>query len=194
MNELPLVFIIGDSISMGYTPCVEKELEGFARVERHEGNGGDSQNVISSLTATWLPGASGKPDLIHVNCGLHDLRFWADKGAYQISIDDYRKNMELLARKLPETGAKIIWATTTPVLDGAPSMSKEFPRKSSDVDAYNRVATEVMTAAGFAIDDLNAFVKEAGPETLIKPDGVHFTDEGYVRLGARVAAAVRAEF
>jgi acyl-CoA thioesterase-1 len=193
MVDLPLVFIVGDSISMGYTPHVRGELEGRARVERHEGNGGDSHNVLSNLTAAWLPALGEKPDLIHVNCGLHDLRFWTEKDEYQVPIESYRKNMGLLAKALAATGATVIWTTTTPVLDGAPGMSTQFPRKNEDVDAYNAVALEIMTAAGFAVDNLNAFVKELGPESVITPDGVHFTDDGYVRLGAEVAEAVAKE-
>jgi lysophospholipase L1-like esterase len=187
MSQAPLVFIIGDSISMGYTPHVARELEGRARVERHEGNGGDSHNVLSNLKSMWLPALGEKPDLIHVNCGLHDLRFWVEKGEYQVPLESYAKNLALLAKALGATGAKIVWCATTPVLDGAPNMSKQFPRKNSDVDAYNAAAAEAMGGAGFAVDDLNAFVKQLGPEKVITPDGVHFTEEGYAQLGAEVA-------
>ena len=190
MSDVPLFFIVGDSISMGYTPHVRKELEGRARVERHEGNGGDSQNVLAKLNTQWLPALGEKPDLIHVNCGLHDLRFWSEKNAYQVPLEGYIKNMATLAEELAATGAKIVWCSTTPVLDGAPGMSKEFARKNEDVEAYNAVALETMTAAGFAINNLNAFVNHLGPEKLITPDGVHFTDEGYLQLGSAVATAV----
>jgi isoamyl acetate esterase len=187
MSDVPLVVIVGDSISMGYTPHVQKQLEGRARVERHEGNGGDSPNVLAKLNTQWLPALGERPDLIHVNCGLHDLRFWAEKNAYQVPLQGYIRNMATLAGELTATGAKIVWCSTTPVLDGAPGMSKEFPRKNEDVDAYNAAALEVMTAAGFAINNLNAFVKDLGPEKAITPDGVHFTDEAYVQLGGEVA-------
>lgn len=190
MSELPLVLIIGDSISIGYTPHVRRELEGRARVERHEGNGGDSLNVLSKLESLWLPALSGRPDLIHVNCGLHDLRFWPDRDEYQVPVASYRENVALLAGALAATGAKILWATTTPVLDGAPKMNAQFSRRNEDVEAYNAAALSAVSAAGFAVDDLNAFVKELGPEDAITPDGVHFTDEGYARLGARVAEAI----
>jgi lysophospholipase L1-like esterase len=98
--------------------------------------------------------------------------------------------MAILARKLAATGAKVVWATTTPVIDGAPNMSKDFPRKNSDVEAYNAAATEAVTAAGIEVDDLYALVEEAGREKLITPDGVHFTEDGYRALGAKVAEAI----
>ena len=190
MPDLPLVFIIGDSISMGYTPFVRKELEGRVRVARHEGNGGDSNNVLSNLGTLWLPALAEKPALIHANAGLHDLRFWTERGEYQVTLESYAKNMAILARKLAATGAKVVWATTTPVIDGAPNMSKDFPRKNSDVEAYNAAATEAVTAAGIEVDDLYALVEETGREKLITPDGVHFTEDGYRALGAKVAEAI----
>ena len=36
--ELPKVLIIGDSISLGYTPHVVQQLEGRAEVKHHKGN------------------------------------------------------------------------------------------------------------------------------------------------------------
>ncbi|MHC4917600.1 MAG: SGNH/GDSL hydrolase family protein [Planctomycetota bacterium] len=191
MSDLPLVLIVGDSISIGYTPFVEKELEGRARVVHHEGNGGDSNNVLGNLGPVWLPALGETPALIHANAGLHDLRFWPAKGEYQVTLESYRKNVGLLAQKLLATGAKVIWATSTPILDGAPNMSRDFPRKNSDVEAYNAAAVEAMTAAGIEVDDLYALVEKAGREKLVTPDGVHLTEDGYRALGVKVAEAVR---
>ena len=189
MSDLPLVFIIGDSISMGYTPHVEKELAGRARVARHQGNAGDTHNVLSNL-GLWLDALGGEPDLIHANAGLHDLRFWVEKGEYQVALESYAKNVRLLSGKLKETGAKLVWATTTPVIDGAPNMSAEFPRKNASVESYNAAALEVVREAGLAVNDLYSFVNESGPESMITPDGVHFTEPGYAALGARVAGVI----
>lgn len=189
MSGLPLVFIIGDSISMGYTPVVAKKLAGRARLARHEGNGGDTHNVLSRLSE-WLAALGERPDVIHANAGLHDLRFWAEKGAYQVPPADYAQNMRLLAAKLKETGARVVWATTTPVIDGAPNMSREFPRENSDVEAYNAAALEAVREAGLAVDDLYSLVKERGPEGMMTPDGVHFTEPGCAALGARVARVI----
>jgi acyl-CoA thioesterase-1 len=189
VSDLPLVFIVGDSISKGYTPFVEKELAGRARIVHHAGNGGDSNNVLSNLSG-WLAELGGRPAVIHANAGLHDLRFWTEKNAYQVPLESYRQNLAILAKKLRAAASKAIWASTTPVLDGAPNMSREFPRKNADVRAYNAAAAEAMRAAGVPVNDLNALVEGLGPAKLINPDGVHFSDEGYARLGAAVARAV----
>lgn len=189
MSRLPLVFIIGDSISIGYTPHVRGALEGRARVERHPANGGDSYSVLANFE-TWLGNLGERPALIHANAGLHDLRFWPDRGEYQVPLESYRLNVRRLAGKLRDSAAGAVWATATPVLEDAPRMSTDFPRRNADVERYNAAALEEVRAAGLAVNDLCSFVKERGPEKLITPDGVHFTEEGYAGLGAEVARVV----
>ena len=55
-----------------------------------------------------------KWDVIHFNFGIHDLKFMPD-GKRQVEPDDYEKNLRTLVAKLKATGAKLIWATTTPI-------------------------------------------------------------------------------
>ena len=51
--------------------------------------------------------------MIHFNWGLHDLKIMAD-GKRQVEPEDYEKNLRALVAKMKATGAKLIWATTTP--------------------------------------------------------------------------------
>ena len=71
MNSLSLVVLIGDSIRMGYQDHVVSQLAGRAEVWAPEENGGDSRNVLAHLDQ-WV--FVRQPDLVHVNCGLHDLK------------------------------------------------------------------------------------------------------------------------
>lgn len=185
---VPAVFLIGDSISVGYAPHAERLLAGRARVVHHEGNGGDSANVLGKLDG-WL--AEHAPNLIHFNAGLHDLRWWVKDGKYQVPLDAYRRNIAELVGKLQATGLPVIWASTTPVADGAPQMSKDFPRKNADVEAYNAAALEAVRAAGLAVNDLYAFVQARGAARTLVPDGVHLTEDGYADAGAQVARVIR---
>ena len=65
------VVLIGDSIRMGYQATACRELEGLAEVWKPEQNGGTTQKVLENLDE-WA--IAQKPDIVHVNCGLHDLR------------------------------------------------------------------------------------------------------------------------
>ena len=69
-GELPNVLIIGDSISIGYTPKVRKLLEGVANVHAPKVNSRDTRTGLKHLK-DWL--GTTRWDVIHFNWGLHDL-------------------------------------------------------------------------------------------------------------------------
>ena len=68
---LPRVLLIGDSISIGYTPATRKLLAGKANVHRIPTNGGPTDNGTKNIKQ-WL--GDGKWDVIHFNFGLHDIK------------------------------------------------------------------------------------------------------------------------
>src|SRR5690242_19927704 len=108
---LPRVLLIGDSISIGYTIPVRELLKGKANVHRILTNGADTKNGLEHL-AEWL--GTGKWDVIHFNWGLHDLKVDPD-GSRQVPLEQYQQNLRELVSRLNRTGARLIFATTTPV-------------------------------------------------------------------------------
>ena len=188
---LPRVLLIGDSISIGCTLAVRDELKGKANVHRPATNCGPTTRGIDEIDA-WL-GNSGndKWDVIHFNFGLHDLKYVDDQGNNaepgqgkpQVSLTDYEKNLESLVAKMQATGAKVIFATTTPVPSGSPA------RKLDDQKQYNEVALAVMKKHGVEIDDLHAFALPKLAEIQL-PANVHFKPEGSKQLARQVAAEI----
>src|SRR5262245_46150553 len=77
----PKVVLIGDSIRLGYAPLVAKKLEAKAVVVSPPPNGGDSANVLKNL-GEWV--LREKPDLVHFNCGLHDLKLAKATKVHQV--------------------------------------------------------------------------------------------------------------
>lgn len=177
---LPRVLLIGDSISMGYTLGVRASLAGKANVHRPPENSGDTARGVSSIDR-WL--GSGKWDVIHFNFGLHDLKYLdaagqlapPDKGRQVATLAEYEANLRKIVARLRQTGAKLIYATTTPVPGGSQG------RVEDDAIRYNAVAVRVMQEHGVAINDLHAFVKPRQTQ-LQRPANVHFTDEGSAQL------------
>jgi acyl-CoA thioesterase-1 len=186
--NLPRVLLIGDSISMGYTLPVRKMLEGKANVHRPPMNCGDSARGLKNLNS-WL--GEKKWDVIHFNFGLHDLKYLDKDGKYvnppngtQVaSTEVYEKNLRELVARLKKTGAKLIWASTTPVPDGT------VGRVKGDEIKYNVVAEKVMKENGIPIDDLHAVVVNAATP-IQRPKNVHFTDDGYKQLAEHVTASI----
>ncbi|MBI1353473.1 MAG: SGNH/GDSL hydrolase family protein [Acidobacteria bacterium] len=179
---LPRVLLIGDSISVGYTVPTQDLLKGVANVHRIPENGGPTIKGLEKIDE-WL--GSSKWDVIHFNWGLHDLKFM-DDGKHQVALADYERNLETLTKRLEKTGAKLIWASTTPV----PSAKVSPPRKDSDVVAYNQAAARVMQRHGIPTDDLYGLAKPI-LGMIQRPANVHYTPEGSKDLAEQVVASIR---
>lgn len=190
-GKLPVVVLIGDSIRIGYTPFVAEALKGKAEVISVEANGGDSANVLKNLDA-WA--IAPRPAVVHFNAGLHDLKLDRKTGAHQVELDAYRNNLTAIRGRLEnETAARLIFATTTPVLDDRHRARKPFDRRQADVEAYNAAALEVMRGSWVvAVNDLHAGAAALGLESALVADGVHFTRPASTALGQQVAAAIEA--
>ena len=178
------MLLIGDSISIGYTPHVREFLKDKANVHRIPTNGGPTKNGTANIEK-WL--GTGKWDVIHFNWGIHDLKFMPD-GKRQVEPEDYEKNLRALVTRMKATGAKLIWATTTPIPDGELTP----PRKFGQVPEYNTIAKKVMTEHGVAIDDLSTAITPRIAE-LQNPKDVHYKPEGYAFLAKQVAASIEAQ-
>lgn len=178
---LPRVLLIGDSISIGYSIPVRNLLAGKANVHRIPGNGGPSGNGVF-LIDSWL--GEKRWDVIHFNFGLHDLKRLAD-GNPQVGSEAYGRYLRLIVERMKKTGARLIWASTTPVPEGKVSP----PRVPADVLVYNGIALRVMKENGVAVNDLYAFAVSR-LKGIQEPVNVHFTPAGSVTLAAQVAKAI----
>jgi acyl-CoA thioesterase-1 len=185
---LPRVLLIGDSISMGYTLQVRKALDGKANVHRPPENCFYAANGLKKLD-TWL--GDKKWDVIHFNFGLHDNNYLdADgklvdpaNGNLVATPAEYEKNLHEIVRRLKETGATLIFATTTPIPVGSPG------RVAGAEVAYNEAALRVMKDEGVMVNDLHAFVLPR-QEKIQRPNNVHYTDEGYDEMAKLVVAKI----
>ena len=188
--DLPVVVLLGDSIRLAYQPIVADRLKGRARVVGVPANGEDSRNVLAHLD-DWAIGE--KPAVIHLNAGLHDLKLDPATGTHQVEPEEYRANLRAILKRLGgETSARIILATTTPVVDARQAKSGlPFRLREADVEVYNKVALDVARGSSIvSVDDLHAEVARLGPEVALSPDGVHPTASAAKALGDRVADAV----
>ena len=103
-------------------------------------------------------------------------------------LGEYQKNLKtILERIQKETKAKIIFATTTPIVDDLHAQRKAELRPFRSRHAeYNIAAVSVMKQAGVPINDLHKVIESGGKQTLMNSDGTHYTPEGYARLAAAV--------
>jgi acyl-CoA thioesterase-1 len=165
---------------MGYTLPTREILAGKASLQRIPWNGGDTDFGLKRLDEAIGP---VKWDVIHFNFGLHDLR--RKDGENQVPIDRYEKNLREIVKRLKATGAKLVWASTTPVPQGTEG------RVPEDVPKYSDAAKRVMEQSGIPTNDLYAFALPRLKE-LQQPNNVHFKEEGSRALAEQVAASILA--
>jgi len=178
--------LIGDSIRMGYQATVRERLASVD-IWSPEANGGDSANVLAHLDE-WV--AAHSPQVVHLNCGLHDIKKPFDSGRAQVGLDEYRRHLREIFDRILSTGARLVWASTTPVDEDLHHRNKGFDRFTADVDAYNSVALDLATAEDVTVNDLHAVIESADRTHLLREDGVHFSEEGSRLLGDAVAEFV----
>ena len=185
-SKLPWVLIIGDSISLGYTPHVAQMLNGIAVVKHHEGNAGPTTRGIADIDK-WL--GDTKWDIIHFNWGLWDMY----GGLYEKHDRTplmYEKRLETLVLRLKKTGAKLIWGTTTPI---CPEEERKYKVKISPATErqYLNAALRIMKEYKIQVNDLHAFMSPKWKKYSKADNDVHYTQDGYKELGKQVADTIK---
>jgi hypothetical protein len=173
--KLPRVLLIGDSVSRGYTQVVRQAMSGKANVHRAPENCGPAANGLKKLDV-WM--GDGKWDVVHFNFGIHDR---ATPAA------DYEQRLETLVTRMKATGAKLVWASTTPI----PPETRDGPAATQAIVEKNEIAARVMKKHDVAIDDLFGFITPH-LEQAQNPKDVHFNAAGYEMLGKKVAESLMA--
>lgn len=199
-NDLPNVLILGDSISIGYTPHVKRLLKEKANVFRPTNAKGRPENCAGTVNGIkqidrWLAANGGQWSVIHFNFGLHDLKRVNAKtkknsnnpdDPYQSNPELYKQQLTEIVKKLLATKAKLIFATTTPV----PAGGVKPYRDVKDPEKYNLIAKEIMEEHNIEVNDLFAFADPKMKEIQI-PVNVHFTKKGSEALGKKVVDVIR---
>lgn len=172
-TKLKNIVVIGDSVSLGYTPSVATILGGTALVQHAPwGGDGGAEETAYGLQCIdyWLRSPSGvaiKPDLVFFNFGLHDGPQLFKFPPANVTIPGQEGNMTVypgqlaqIAAKLKtwaaDTGSKLLFGITTPMMAAA--------RPDQDVVSLNAAAKAVMADANIpTVDMYAAIVAECGP-------------------------------
>ncbi|MDF7823590.1 sulfatase-like hydrolase/transferase [Pontiellaceae bacterium B12227] len=199
---LPNVLILGDSISIGYTRQVRELLKGKANVYRPvNADGTRPKNCNGTVVGLKVAEPMLKAhewSVIHFNWGLHDLKHVKKpytniksndpNDPQQSTPQEYEANLREIVQALRKTDARLVFATTTPVVPGTlnPLRTPEAPVE------YNAIAVKIMEENQIRMNDLHAYCLPNLAEWQ-QPKNVHFTPMGQQALAERVAAVISEE-
>ncbi len=205
--SLPKVLFFGDSICGGYTKPLVKLMDGKAEMVklgavagyrikeqplwqgRPAGylNFGNAMMCVSDFDRFERHLSETKYDVIHFNFGLNDI-FRGRNGAWHSPSEKYAENLSKIVALLKTNGAKIIWASTTPIPASAPH------NPEGDELIYNAAAEKVMKKNNIPINDLHSVVtKWDGYAEWKKGNDVHFPGTVYSKLAKQIAEAILAQ-
>ncbi|MCB1128074.1 MAG: SGNH/GDSL hydrolase family protein, partial [Verrucomicrobiae bacterium] len=199
-SNAPRVLLLGDSISIGYHPFVREALGHDMVIVRPTTGPGRAENCDGTTKGVpnldrWVGMYGGRWDVIHFNWGLHDLKHVnadtrrnSDDPADppQADLATYERQLRQIVARLKQTGAKLIFATTTPV----PADKLSPWRDEADVVRYNEVAMRIMRENNIPVDDLHALAAPHLAEWQL-PANVHFKPAGSRALAAAVVVQIR---
>lgn len=189
------ILIIGDSISIGYTPFVKENLKDRALVVHNKGNAEHSGTGLLKLK-DWLGNEDW--DIIQFNWGLWDLCYrhpdskvqgTRDKinGKITYSLTEYEKNLREIIKILKPTNAKLIFVTTSYVPE------KEAGRFKGDEIKYNEIAKKVMMENDILINDIHPASEKIHSKHKKAEGDVHYTPEGYKLLADEIISYIQKE-
>jgi len=203
--KLPMLFVVGDSISVQYGPYLEQYLKGRLDYVRRGGedelaainlnipqgaNRGDSTMVLAYLQARQNHDPINA-DLLMINCGLHDIKTDPTTRARLVPIELYQENLRRIVDIVRLAKPQMIWVATTPCDESVHNHAESlFLRFRDDVKAYNAAAQEIMERAGIPVLDLYTFTVNLGDNLYC--DHVHFTETVRHQQAAFIAGWVSA--
>lgn len=164
------VLVVGDSISIGYTPFIAAALADIAQVQHapFSGDGGseEASYTLQCLLTYWLSSPSGLPvhwDLIYINTGMHNSGQGAEwivpgqSGEVAAYTSELASIATALSARAAADGTKLLFAITSPMLC------------NSTIDAVitstlNPAARAIMAALSIPTIDLHKAITDAcGP-------------------------------
>ena len=192
-NDKPNIFLIGDSIRLGYEPMLRDTFGEEANIYGPEKTNCRSSQFVATSLVWWsnMFDFPKKVDVVHFNCGHWDAAHWFDYHEPITSLDEYEKNIRMIICFIKKVfpNAKIVFATTTPMNPEASVGAGSNPRSTEEIARYNAAAVKVAKEEGIYVNDLNSFCKDWGGECYA--DYCHYTNESYKLIAEEIKRYIK---
>lgn len=179
----PRVLLIGDSILSGYMNHTIHLLEGKAYVDAWVNPYCQSEHLNSKVLPEVL--AKGPYDVIHFNMGLHG---WQEDRIKPGTFEPLTKGyVKAIRQAWPK--ARIIWASSTPVLLEGDAKQLD-PVINANIVEQNRLAAKVMCETSVRVNEFYSLLVDQLELARGGKDKFHWNPPAYKILGEKCAEAV----
>ena len=153
--------VVGDSISIGYTPFLENAFH----------CPGNARSTTNTLHKFDLLTGNFQWDTIIFNNGIHDITFI--DGTIRTSLDLYKANLTELAFRYKQISKTQVFITSSFIPPTTP-----FGRTDENIKLYNQAAIEIMNQLNIKVIDIHDFTQNLD-QYRSAPNDVHYIEAGY---------------
>ena len=162
-SSQPKVLMIGDIITRAVSYKTKSALKNKVHIKTSEFIAMDSGTLLKNIDKLLM---GEKWDLIYFNSGFNDIMYkdpssksvramHKDVGGVQVtSPEKYAANLKGLIAAFKKNGAKVVWASTTPIYKSTGALIK------GDEVKYNQIAEKIMKSQNIAVINLYDHAKE----------------------------------
>lgn len=184
-KELKTVFLIGDSIRIGYCEYLRDLLKDVANVVFPKENCRNTQYTYVTLS-NWINMVDNPLDVsvVYWNNGHWDVSHWANDEKSLNTIEQYCDMLQRIHKRLKKAfpNARIVFSTTT-IMNPDGSMGENV-RTTEEIKKYNDAAVSVLSENDVLIHDLFEFTQKFTSEYFA--DYCHFTDIGFKLIAEHI--------
>ncbi|MCW5874232.1 MAG: hypothetical protein KIS88_06260 [Anaerolineales bacterium] len=191
------IVFIGDSITEG---AADHESGGWTRrlaatlpddwEAVHAGVGGDTIYLI--LERLEQDALIYKPDILVLAVGINDSRRYT-AGRYEVTLEDFEHGLAEFARRVAESGARVIVVGLTPVDEPRTlPIAEDLHYTQIAARDYDAALQRFAEQHGYGYVPLMAAFELAGGAAQLTSDGLHPTPAGHALIAEAVGAALQA--
>ncbi|MDE1463098.1 hypothetical protein ORQ98_14110 [Spartinivicinus sp. A2-2] len=102
----------------------------------------------------------------------------------------YKTNLHIICQALVSAGAKVIWATSTPVDEIIHNTAKASRRYEADLQQYNQASIEIARTYNFIVNDMYGKMISTDLARSLLDDGIHFNTEANRVVGKFIGNSI----
>ena len=177
-RDLPRVLLLGDSIISANRNSVQANLVGKFYVDKLATSRSFDQKFYWDQLNLYITDPMIKYDVIFFNFGLH---------GFHIPTEEYGKLLGKLADRLKESGAKLCYLLTTPMIN--PNNEELCEKQMKLVLERNEIALKVMAEKNVPVFDQYTPLFEK-PEIRLG-DPYHYNEKGQAYQGILISEKIK---
>ncbi len=197
IHETKTVAFVGDSITSdreGYLNILKEFFKNTSAIKFIDASvSGDKSD--DAKMKFYFRALNYNPDIVHILLGTNDMRQNNDcDGQPCVSIQDFKKNLMYMIKRLKYSDKDIVISTLSPVDNRR--LKKRFPDdnwvyQEGIIDMANEAIAEIADEFHIKLNDMRPVYKAFNPADILLNDGLHLNGQGQQLLAQNILKSIK---